>query len=342
LEASSFKKINLNVDEIVKYVNNSNKSNDSNDKKKVKSINPDDLYKKQLDYQNDLSINYEDMKIKKIERQKFDDFTEKYLGNLTLTEIKKMIEENSDKKQNMNDYYNQLINCANTNEDYYSNSKLMAKLLESKNSEEVLYYYQSDFQKIIDFIENIITNLQNNLYLLPYSVKCLCKIIYILIEKKFPSINSIQRNAFIADFLFKQLLIPILENPGVGVLINNFIISRNTLSNIKTINKILIQFVSGKLFEDTQDNYFTPFNWYFLEKMPDIINIFEKITKVTLPHFIEDLLNDRLKDDFQYDYFRENPDEVMFHRSICFNLHDIKAILDNIEKCQDKIFEDNA
>lgn len=68
--------------------------------------------------------------------------------------------------------------------------------------------------------------------------------------------------------------------------------------------------------------------------MPDIINIFEKITKVTLPHFIEDLLNDRLKDDFQYDYFRENPDEVMFHRSICFNLHDIKAILDNIEKCQ--------
>ena len=343
LEASSFKKINLNIEEIIKTVDNSNKNNDSTDKKKVKTINPDDLYKKQLDYPNDLSANYEEMKIRKSEKLIFDEFTEKYLGNLTLNEIKKMIEENRDKEPIMNDYYNnQLINCDNTNDNYYSNSKLMDQLLKSKSSEEALYYYQNDFQKIKDFIENIITNLKNNLYLLPYSVKCLCKIIYILIEKKFPNINSIQRNAFIAGFLFKQLLIPILENPGVGVLINNFIISRNTLSNIKIINKILIQFVSGKLFQDTQDNYFTPFNWYFLEKMPDIINIFEKITKVTLPHFIEDLLNDRLKEDFQYDYFRENPDEVMFHRSICFNLHDIKAILDNIEKCQKKLFEDNT
>lgn len=33
--------------------------------KKVKTINPDDLYKKQLDYPNDLSANYEEMKIRK-------------------------------------------------------------------------------------------------------------------------------------------------------------------------------------------------------------------------------------------------------------------------------------
>jgi hypothetical protein len=122
LEASSFKKINLNIEEIIKTVDNSNKNNDSTDKKKVKTINPDDLYKKQLDYPNDLSANYEEMKIRKSEKLIFDEFTEKYLGNLTLNEIKKMIEENRDKEPIMNDYYNnQLINCDNTNENYYSN-----------------------------------------------------------------------------------------------------------------------------------------------------------------------------------------------------------------------------
>lgn len=72
-----------------------------------------------------------------------------------------MIEENRDKEPIMNDYYNnQLINCDNTNDNYYSNSKLMDQLLKSKSSEEALYYYQNDFQKIKDFIENIITNLK--------------------------------------------------------------------------------------------------------------------------------------------------------------------------------------
>ena len=72
--------------------------------------------------------------------------------------------------------------------------------------------------------------------------------------------------------------------------------------------------------------------------MPDIVEIFDKITKVTLPSFIEKLLNDTLDENYQYDYFKENPDEVMYHRSICFNLKDISAILDNLDKNKDKVF----
>ena len=354
LEVVSSKKINLNIQEIVDTYKSNNDSNDSKDNKEIKpgtrvnkSINLEDLYKNPLDITNDLNLNYDELKLKQnieTEKQKNDEFNEKYLATLTLNEIKRMMTEDKFKDKNMNDYLNnQLINCQDNsdNNGYYSNLKLMDKIYKTKSSGEVLYFYQSDFQKIIDFIEKLLANLKKNLYLLPYSVKCLCKIIYILIEKKFPNINAIQKNAYIADFFFKKLLIPILKNPGVGVLINNFIISRNTLSNIKIINEILAQFVSGKLFVDTDDNYYTPFNWYFIEKMPEIINIFDKITKVTLPHFIEDLLNDKLDENFKYDYFRENPDEIMFHRSICYTLQDINAILNNMDKCKDIIFTEN-
>ena len=341
LEVISSNNFNLNVQEIVNNIKNNNENNDKENKtnktpsKKNSSPKADILYKKQIENGSESNLNYEELK----KKQKLDEFTEKYLANLTINDIKKMAEENYHDDKNMKDYCNnQIINCENINVNgYYSNLKLLDKLYQVPESQQVLVEYQIDFFKIIDFIEQILTNLKNNLYLLPYSVKCLCKIISILIQKKFPNINAIQKNAFIASFLFKQLLIPILENPGIGVLINNFI-SRDTLSNIKIINIILVKLVSGKFFRNENESDYTPFNYYFLEKMPEILEIFDKISKVTLPHFIEELLNDRLNENFQYDYFKENPDEIMFHRSICFNSHDISSILNNIDRCKDKIF----
>ena len=352
LEVISSKTFNLNIQKIVNTIKNNNnvdnKENKLNKSKiaKTKSINASDLYKKQLDTPNNnmSNLNFEEIKLKQIkekEKANLDEFSEKYLITLSLDEIKKMVNEQYINNKNMKDYCNnQLIICEkeDNNKYYYSNSKLMEKLYQVNSSEEVLIIYQRDFLQIIDFIEQILTNLKNNLYLLPYSVKCLCKIISILIKKKFENINEIQKNSFIAAFLFKQLIIPILSNPANGVLINNFIISRTTLLNLRIINKILSQFVSGKFFQDNIDSDYTPFNLYFLEKMPDIVEIFDKITKVTLPSFIEKLLNDTLDENYQYDYFKENPDEVMYHRSICFNLKDISAILDNLDKNKDKVF----
>ena len=220
----------------------------------------------------------------------------------------------------------------------YSNCKLMNELCQVKETRKILFIYQRDFIKIIDFIEQLLNDLKNNLYLLSYSVKCLCKIISILIEKKFPKITTTQKIAFISRFFFEKLLISILLNPANEVLINNFIITKSTLSNIKLINKILLQLVSGKLFNDKDNIDYTPFNWYFINKMPDIIEIFEKITKVALPNFIDKLLNDKLNENLKFDYFAENPEEIIFHRSICFNLHNIKSILQNIDNFKDRIF----
>ena len=351
LEEISSKLFNLDIQKIEDNYKNYSDSNSGSKKsnpnkakiKKNKSLCISDLYKKQLDISNIVNLNYEELKLKQIaeiEKAKLDEFSEKYLASLPIKEIKKLKDETYINNKIMKDYCNnQLIICENSdNEDYYSNSKIMDKFSDVKSSEEMLHLYQSDFFKIIDFIQQLLTNFKNNLYILPYSVKCLCKIISILIKKKFPNINKIQKNSFIAAFLFKQLIIPILSNPANGVLINNFIISRTTLSNLKIINKILFQLVSGKFFMDNVDSDYTPFNWYFLEKMPDIVEIFEKITTVTLPNFIEKLLNDKLDENYQYDYFKENPDEVMHHRSICFNLKDISSLLNNIDKCKDQIF----
>jgi hypothetical protein len=72
--------------------------------------------------------------------------------------------------------------------------------------------------------------------------------------------------------------------------------------------------------------------------MPIIYNLLDQITNVSLNPFIEKLINDELEENFNYNYFEENEDEVMLHRSICFKLENIDSLLENMNKNKDKLF----
>ena len=73
--------------------------------------------------------------------------------------------------------------------------------------------------------------------------------------------------------------------------------------------------------------------------MPDVLTFFESVKKVTLPNFIEKLIKDELPKNFELDYFEENKEEVIYHRSICFTLLELDALLVTMEKNKAIIFE---
>jgi len=269
-----------------------------------------------------------------------DNFNAKYIPPLDKKALLKVIENNKTNK-NMYDYCYSKINDCNSDEDYYSNKKLMDNLYNSKFSQELLIKYKDYFMAVISFINSIIENILNNLHILPYSVKCLCKIISLLITKKFPKINKYEKNAFIAKFFFGKLLIPILQNPAIEAFINNFIISKNTSNNLEIICKIIEKFTSGCFFiNNNETSDYTPFNWYFIEKMGKLYEVFDRIMKVKLPNFIEKLITNELPSDYVYDYFIENPEEVINHRSICYNLSQVKVLLNIMEKNKNEIFKE--
>ena len=267
-------------------------------------------------------------------------FNSKYIPDLTKSELETKKNNTSENEQKMIDYYDfNIKNCEK--DDSYGNQKLLQNIFDSPISKEVLASYQIEFSKIINTINKLIENLLQDLYLLPYSVKCVCKIIFLLLNKKFGNIGEVQRNAFIAKFFFNKLFVPIFENPGLGASIDEIIISETTKHNATIINLVLKKLVSGRLFRTDidSDSDYTPLNWFFLDKMPEVFKFFESITKVTLPNFIEKLINDELPKDFELDYFEENKDEVIFHRSICFTLYDLDALLISMDKCKSIIFE---
>jgi hypothetical protein len=275
--------------------------------------------------------------------EKEEEFNKIYSIPMDRALLEKLINQYKDKDKKVYEY---LILQLNKMEDVniYSNNNFKRKAYETRNlSYEIIQSYQLDFIRIITFIEEILDKLIKNFHFLPYSVKCLCKIISILIRKKFPKITTVEENAFISQFFFYNLFVPIFNNPSTGALINNFIISGNTTHNLNIISYIFLQFVSGNFFKNNLKNGdFTFFNRFFVNEMPKLFILLEQLTKVELPSFIEKFVNDELPKDYKYDYFKENPDQLMFHRAICYNLYDLTSLLDNIETNRKKIFYDDS
>ena len=135
-------------------------------------------------------------------------------------------------------------------------------------------------------------------------------------------------------------MIPILRNPSIEAFIDSIIISENTFDNLQIICDILNKFVSGELYTSYTKNSscFTPFNWYFIEKSEMLYKIYENSSKVRLPTFIEDFINNKLPSDFEYDYFQQNKDEAINFRSICFNIREAYILINLTEKCKSQIF----
>ena len=284
----------------------------------------------------DESINHLREDNNKKTKSQDDIFISKYLPEIKLSEFQNRAENaKKEKKIHLFEYFSKLENeiKKNNNENLYSNTILMKTISETNIPTQILTFYQNDFLEIISFVEQLIEDLTNNILLLPNSIKYICKIISILIKKKFKDITKFEENAFVSKFLLGKLLIPIMSFPSSNALISDFVISGNTLKNIKLVNFILNKLFSGNLFiNNKNENCYTPFNWLFLDKMESILIYFEKILNINLPNFIDKFVKDELPKDFIYDYFNENREQIYASISICFNIKNLIYLMKGLDK----------
>ena len=281
----------------------------------------------------DLSFQRENEKEKDFENN----FVNKYIPDMTKKDLINLL----DKQQNENikTYLLKQLNDLRNDENLYSNSNFIYQVYKSEDSGKILNYYQKDFMTCIEFIIEIFNTLIENIHLIPFSIKCICKIISILIKEKFPNISIIELNAFIGEFFFGKIFKKILLRPDFYALISSFIISKHTIHNIKIIIYIINKLVSSNFFYSQNEPFLTPFNWFFLyDALPLTINFFDKLINVNLPSYIEKIINNPKNDNFNYNYFEENKNEFIQHKSICFCMNDFITLFNIVRNNEDYFF----
>ena len=130
----------------------------------------------------------------------------------------------------------------------YSNKDFLEKInFDGMNKDKIMNYYISSFMKIIDLLDTFFTNLIKNIDMLPYSIKCLCKIISILINKNFSTETCLDKLAYFNIFFFDVLLINIIDDPSNNTFTNEFLIEEKTKNILQILQEILHKIFYGKL-----------------------------------------------------------------------------------------------
>jgi len=190
----------------------------------------------------------------------------------------------------------------------FTNFKFLEHLSNyAPEAHKVLFIYKKNFEKIKFFIDKLFSNLIENDSIIPYVIKCICKMIDVLITKKFPKIGFHEKNSFIGEFLFGKLIMQLLTNPDYNGIYFYSVISMNTRKNLLNINQILKKISRAYFFESNKEMQFTIFNTYLIEIMPMIINLYKKILEVKLPIRVENYIKQsNTYKNSNYNYFDEN------------------------------------
>ena len=335
----------------INSINDDNTTSDYIRKRKVTTVNrqPNNYNNLNNYYKNRTmhNIKYESSSIKNaINNNFFSNINENFL-------IKQFeIEKDENKKRfylkqikEIKSYNNKnFFNC----HDYYQKMK-EAKFISRLSIENFNFIYEI----VINFIDKLFKNLENKI-ITPYLVKAICKLIYLLVQKKFKNISKINCNALICRFLFDKLILPVLENPDINNASTRMIISLNTRKILAHINMVLKKIIRGEFFNSEENRNYNVFNKFILDNYFRIDKIISNIIEVKIPEKLTILSNQFYKDDdfsldkivrqkeeINYHYFDENPNDFMMHKSICFNINQFLLLYGAVHVNKDYFIKNN-
>ena len=293
---------------------------------------------------NEIIEEKNEIKETKKEKENYeDDLTDEYL-NEKLKKIK-----NEDLKAFYNYVLNQIVDDPNT----FCKDKIFDVLMDDEYDEyyeEMINIYKNNIKFIQERVESLIQTLINKLPGIPYIVRCICKIIDILISHKFPSLPKYMRHSYIGKFFFNKCIFPVLSLENKAIL-KKVIFTPAQKKCFNLIINIISSANQCSLFNHYNDIEKVLLNKYILDIVPVLNKFFDKVIDLTLPRQLNECImqsfenkvkkgfcfnrkelpkDNKIKKYTSYDYFGENIDEILRLKTICFTVEDILYIKDLI------------
>ena len=267
---------------------------------KLKSINP--IEEKKENNDNDLYEVNEDKEKEKEKEKENDNINELYSKELNKETLLELLDKQTNK--DMEEYILNQIKLLEKEGTSFSNEKLINEISKSskvEKREKIALAFKYNFECIKDFLDEIFYSFIKYIDNIPYIIRAVCTILAKLIKIKFPKITMIQIIPFLSEFIFTNLIFPILVNPkNNGIMMFDFSkdkkLHNERNKKIIAMNKVLKKLLRGQLYDNSGNEYpYTLFNSYFIEMMPYIIDFFTNLISVKLPSNIEQLLEEKQK-----------------------------------------------
>ena len=217
-------------------------------------------------------------------------YNDNYQKELTLENINDIISHEKD--PDLKEFYLYQLEQINTDTDIFSNKGLLEVLkdpLFDNQRKDLIKKYKNNFlfiQKNIDFF---LQSLIDKISTIPYTVRCICKIIYLLISKKFPLLPKYLKNSFVGKFIFEKSIFPVLNLENKNI-IENKIFGNGTKNCLHEIVNILYKINKCLLFTSAADTEKTIFNHYLMEIAPILNKFYDKLIDVKLPILLNDMV----------------------------------------------------
>ena len=268
-------------------------------------------FKKNKDLDDDINKDEKKNNLKKDENENNQEYFVELTQDILISKIR------TEKDKDMKDFYIYQLEQINSDPEIFTNNGLKNILNEySKESKNILNKYKQNFIFIKNLIDSLLQELIDKINIIPYSLKCICKIIYFLISKKFPKLPKFYRNAFIGKFLLDKCIFPILSLDSKNAIINK-IFSSYVKKCLNVIINVLSTLNRGTLYQANSDTEKTIFNYYLIELIPILSKFYEQLIDIKLPSFIEEYFNtidNQIEDNVENKIFRfqrkKNPNKL--------------------------------
>ena len=291
--------------------------------KRKNSLLLDDL----IDDSDDINLNKDDSNVNE---------NNEYFELLSEDKIYKKI--NEAKNDDIKEFYLILLEKIKNHPNLFSNLNLLSIIegekIKSKQQENI-YKIKNSFLFIQKQIDSLLQSLIDKISAIPYIIKCICKIIYIMVSLKFPSSKKYIINYFIGKFLFDKYIFPSLNFGNINIK-ENKILSSKTKNILQIIVNVLSKAIECNLFNSDNEATKTIFNYYLIEIIPLLNEFYVKLIDVKFPNSINFLIKNINKDSYGkkklYNYFKRNSDEILELQCACLSIDDILYILNIINK----------
>ena len=263
------------------------------------------------------------------------------------------------KNKDLKSYYIHILNQIEDDPNIYTKEKFIDILSEDLYAEDgmkTINKFKDNVFFVLDQVQNLIQNLASKSEIIPYTVRCICKIIDILIAKKFPKLPKYLRHSFIGKFLFNKCIFPVisLENKKTLKKIMFSNAQKRCLLNIIDIISAANECHLFNYYDDVEKSLF---NNYLLGLTPILNKFYDKLINLRLPKQLNEIISNSPenmeKKSFlfggkknpakninykptTYDYFAQNPDELLRIESVCFSIDDLMFIKDLIDENREK------